>query len=479
MSESIQNKRIMKFHKENNRKNSKFMRMIKWIIGIIYYIILEYILIKFFNFSFSESIYFGFTLLILSPIIYLIINDSLLIIITLLSYKRTNYSGFIYETIVDLEVILVCTLFIYALLYLKDYFLIIGISSAFLVRFSYFFLEKPLAWTKSSYSNTIDFKSDILFKQSLEINDFQDGFSSRPLFEDLSLDFNENNQESNDIRFLVNYAHFLSQKGDLLAYEIKENKLLLFLRTSFLRRSELTQITLFYKKVFQVIRKKNLSIVTIDLNINQINIKLNKLDYDTLDNVTYTLFAQRMLKQFKQSLKEYLKGNYAESYNVIDPIIEKKNPIDSLKKNIFGIFLFYFIGIISIGSILVFFSNQVNNLGLEKNLLPAFIWPNYVLFLCNILLFNVDIFTLNPLNKLLFDNFPLIGIIVVITFVITAFLYSHIYPHRLNSSDKEFNTFYNEKLKAMTKNKEIVHSLKEMHELRKKTFREWYNKKNE
>ena len=87
----------------------------------------------------------------------------------------------------------------------------------------------------------------------------------------------------------------MSQKGELLAYEIKENKLLLFLRTSFLRRSELTQITLFYKKVFQVIRKKNLSIVTIDLNINQINIKLNKLDYDTLDNVTYTLFAQWML----------------------------------------------------------------------------------------------------------------------------------------------------------------------------------------
>ena len=409
-------------------KNIK-KRIGKLLLRFGLFIIVMSILEHYFYFTWSRFV----ILVSIISLLYFVIGISMLIFLTLLTYWRTRYSGFALESLIDIEDFVAVVIWIFTLIFYTNNFFLILVISTIILSLQFFFLEKPLAWNNKAYS-VESFRSDVLLKQSKFINHFEDGYSPRPVFEDLSEIFNEKKDQTDLLDELEKYAKFLSKKGDLIGFSIHEKKISLYLRTTFLQRSEITKVSLFLRKFIQVVRKRNLSVITMDVNTKEMSIKLNKLDYNVLDNRTYHLLAERILNQFKTSLIEFLKGDIFVSYQKIDPMIKKRHALKSLKQELLSIMLLYCVGLLIIGPFMIYYNAQSNGTGLINNLFSAFIWPIFIFRLINyyVFYFGLNPLEISPLEKVLFDNSP----IIVVLFFINLFISMEIFVHFQGEDNK-------------------------------------------
>ena len=153
------------------------------------------------------------------------------------------------------------------------------------------------------------------------IDEFKDGYSKRPVFIDIS-DIKEIN--SDELMFKTNleqYAKFLASNGDLIAYSRDETTVKLHLRSTLIQSMKIFKIISQFKKTLQIIKKKDLTTISINFKENEMSFHLNKEDYELLGNLTYEKISLRVLEQFKTSIKEYLAGNYDIALATVNPIL--------------------------------------------------------------------------------------------------------------------------------------------------------------
>ena len=292
------------------------------------------IFLSMFNIYFSFQSYFLYfeTTVGISAILiglYYFFFLFIFIIITFVSYRRTNFRGYLYESLIELQFVLAPgIIFILYVFVIQNIFLPFVII--FLISFEYKLIKKPLIYGSTYYYRFLNQRSinsesaDIVTSQSVYVNDFKDGYSSRPVIENikdiLPSEINTDLEVS-----LKQFANFLAINGDLIGYEIVDNKLKMFLRTRFIQKTQIFNPRTTVRKAKQLLKKENLTAIIIDFNNLEMSFKLNKYDYDYLDNLTYYQLSERILKQFKVGIKEFLNENFVDSYEEINPehIIEK------------------------------------------------------------------------------------------------------------------------------------------------------------
>ena len=325
------------------------------------------------------------------------------IISTFIAFKRTHYKGFLWESLNETEFllsgILLFSSFIFKIIIYAPLLLFCFAIIPVYVRNH---LNKPLI-LKSFSSNYERDDLGIIMKQSLYVNEFADGYSSRPVFDNIT-EFIKNFGDENLLRKKIQeYARFLAQNGDLIAIDHLDNKLVMYLRTNMFQYIHFENPLTTIKKLRMFVNKENLTAISINLNDWEISFKLNEYDYKLLGNITYHQFSERILQQFTSSLNEFVKGNNAESERIINPPINHEIYYKPGEKPIYFIGIFYLMGTIIEGYSLLIISTPLSDI---VDIL-AFLWPfilvNYLatnIIIGLILLFLV-IFTSILIYKLL------------------------------------------------------------------------------
>lgn len=289
----------------------------------------------------KNQIYFVFNWLILIAFIFIfiyilyILEITPLILIPLISYKRTNYTGFLYETLIELQSIFIfyVVIFIQMIIHLPMYISIslLEFSIAivlFLIVLSYKFLKKPiiqgLAFT-SSNGITRTGVLDIVENQSLNVHDFQDGYSSRPLFDSLVDIFDDSYSKDEILSILSSFGKFIAINGDLISFDIQDHMVRLFFRTSLVQKTSLLNSLLQLTYLKNIFYKQNLTCIMFNLDTMEISFKLNKADYKKLDKVTFNMLATKIIARFKAGLKQFLNKNYGSVYVIINPKEDAKS----------------------------------------------------------------------------------------------------------------------------------------------------------
>ena len=90
----------------------------------------------------------------------------------------------------------------------------------------------------------------------------------------------------------LRFAKFLAINGDLIGYSYTDNKLNLYLRTSYIKKSEVAYPISFYKKIRNILANKEITTVIFDFSTKEMNFILNKTDYIGLDDITYHKFVE-------------------------------------------------------------------------------------------------------------------------------------------------------------------------------------------
>lgn len=385
------NSNNMKFRSKKNPREISW-RLSSRILGkIALFIIIVYILsIILFDYLFPNVLPYDYPLYKFTTTLFVLIysypsiGSIFAFVITVIVFMRTKYIGYLFEVFIELDIILVTILLILLSVINPDYnFLFIIFFS--ITAFQYALLRKPLILEKpipkkyipsptNLTTEDVPINSDILLRQYSFVNEYEDGYSSRPIFEDISDIFNLVPDNGSLKQQIVMYAKFLSINGDLIGYDIKSTKIDLFLRTAFLQRKEFWSPRKFLKKFFRVISKQNLTTITINLETKELDVKLNEYDYDYLNDVTFHLLAERMLQQFKTSLEYFLQSEYINSYENIYPLVIKSDSTIIIEKIASFLFLGYFIGVFLVGTAL-FYVQKIWPFNLSYHLFSAVFWP--------------------------------------------------------------------------------------------------------
>lgn len=370
--------------KENNFKFN-YRKIVKWVTSIGIYLTFCYFLsILLFDILFPNILAYNFELykfLITIPTLFCLIQfieDSIICLLTIIVYRRTRYFPFIIEGIVYLFTGIIMISFVFVMI-INPSFSIYLLFAEFILALPYIFLKKPLVWDTAynrKYNNfQYGTKQDILIRQSSFINQFQDGYTSRPLF----LDFSElfNSQRTSEVveRKLLDYAQFLSVNGDLIGYSWKNHKINFYLRTAFMQKIDILNPINLLKKFFQIVNFESVSTITFDLESNEISFKLNKTDYSRLNDITYSQFIERILKQIKISFEKFCEEKFIDSYEEIMPPIPHLN--NSMIPNYILAFLTlgYMIGCLTVGMFYFYIETVVYNESLNYSGFYIVGWP--------------------------------------------------------------------------------------------------------
>ena len=169
-----------------------------------------------FDFGSYFSLFLLASALILSLIvIYYFIFVIIFVIITAVSYKRTKKIRNLYESLIENQKLIfpLLAIFLYAYYNQELFFEILFLL---LISLEYKFVKKPLiyglknqTWPFATNNDT----GDIVSHQSVFINNFEDGYSSRPVTENIK-DILSNAPNSNINKNLEDFGNFLSLNGD-------------------------------------------------------------------------------------------------------------------------------------------------------------------------------------------------------------------------------------------------------------------------
>lgn len=332
-------------------------------------------------FIIGNLVLFAFILLIYSPFF----------ISTFIAYKRTLYNGFLFEFLNEIQFFI--SLFLITsigILKVGFYFfpLIIGINIVLLPLYVHNHVKKPLIHNSFSLGLEKD-NPGIVVKQSLFVNGFSDGYSSRPVFADISKIITETGNENNLRDKIKEFASFVAKNGDLIGFDLIDNKLIMYLRTTLIQRFQMDYPIAVYQKLKLIINKEKLTAVNIDLNNWEISFRLNEYDYKALGNITYHQLSERILTQFIKSLNEFIKGDISESLSAIDPTFKLDNYYKPGQKLGYFIAIFYIAGMLIVGYSTSIFIPSYQSISAETIGLISLFWPFLLLYylVTNILVF--------------------------------------------------------------------------------------------
>ena len=243
-------------------------------------------------------------------------------LIPLISYKHTNYTGFLYESLIELQFIIIIYIIIFIQLFVPIPIYIIVTIIPFFIAIGYKFLKKPViqGWI---VHNTNEFDRsgvlDIVENQTLHVNDFQDGYSSRPVFDTFNDIFDNSYSKQEITSILSSFAKFIAINGDLISFDIQEQMIKLYFRTALIHRNNLLNFFLQFKYLRSIYQKKDLTCITFNLDSMEISFKLNENDYEKLTYVTFNKLANIIVDRFKAGITQFLNKNYASVYVIINP----------------------------------------------------------------------------------------------------------------------------------------------------------------
>ena len=175
--------------------------------------------------------------------------------------------------------------------------------------------KKPL-WFYSFFQDTMEsYSSTILSQQALSIVDLQDGYTQRPFF----LPFTELNELFTSVdefrgKF-TEYALFLISKNELIDWEIREEKVMLYPRVLLGHADFGIGIKYLWDLLIRILKKERLTKVIIDWRLKEISLSIAREDYDWLGNVTYHLLTNQVLERFKLSIIDFIDDKQSQAYS--------------------------------------------------------------------------------------------------------------------------------------------------------------------
>ncbi|MFX1283388.1 MAG: hypothetical protein ACFFB5_07025 [Promethearchaeota archaeon] len=180
--------------------------------------------------------------------------------------------------------------------------------------------KKPLFLWNFFQDSFEAYSSTIVSQQALLIDEVQNGYSQRPFF----TDFPEITQYCSSLtKFeskILGYIHFLTERSELIGWEIRENSVTLYPRMLMGNPDLGLGIKYLWVLFFKIIKKDGLTAITINYNSQELSLRIAKQDYDILNDVTYHLLGQLLLERFKQSIIAFLEDDYEKVYSILFPL---------------------------------------------------------------------------------------------------------------------------------------------------------------
>ena len=327
----IDRSKIIKKNLKSSQKSSIIIIFVIFIITVVLFLVtLSLIFLLLSGNQMQDYMQIYYVVMISFIALALIFYFSLiapLTIVTYVSYRRTSYRGFLYESTITAQFLLIPVLAIILNVIGQIYLSFLTWILIFVIKFEYKFVKKPLIWGNKFFGyekNVFSDGTDIISKQSLYINEFRDGYSTRPMFINIKEILDKKSNEQEITTELENYANLLGSKGDIIGFTTNEMLMKLYLRTTLIQTMKVYLIKSQFKKAIQIIKKDDLTSITINFKEGEMNLYLNREDYEFLGDLTYQKLSRRILEQFKISLREFFNYNYENALKAINP------PIDNL-----------------------------------------------------------------------------------------------------------------------------------------------------
>lgn len=180
--------------------------------------------------------------------------------------------------------------------------------------------KKPLFFWTFFQDTREAYTSSILSQQALEIWEGQDGYSQRPFFTPFPELRKYRTSNLTPQAHLERYAKFLTEKSELIGWERTPNSMILYPRVLFGYADYGMGILYLWKLFYRLITKKRLTMITVNLEVEELALRITREDYALLNNVTYHLLGFQLLERFKQSILAYLEGDLKKAYSVLLPL---------------------------------------------------------------------------------------------------------------------------------------------------------------
>jgi len=85
------------------------------------------------------------------------------------------------------------------------------------------------------------------------------------------------------------YAKFLTEKSELIGWEITQNSIVLYRRVLFGHADFGIGVLYLWDLLYRIATKKGLTTITVNFELQEISLRIAREDYDLLNNVTYHL----------------------------------------------------------------------------------------------------------------------------------------------------------------------------------------------
>ena len=325
---NILDERINTFNKKKRKQTT--IIMVFWTVIILILTILVFVFVKPHDVALRSLIISFVTSIVL---VNWFINLPFLAIMTIIVY-RTRSRNFLFQFITQLGF-----QFLISLAILSNY-IRVDENSPFmpvyivflllLVLFECIFLflyvrgirenQKPLFFWTFFQDSLEAYSSSLLTQQALLIDDYQNGFSQRPFFLDFSeiLSYCSTKQEFQ--HKMIAYAKFLVEKSELIGWDLNNGKLRLYPRVLLGSLDKGLGVQHLWRQLKKIYTKRGLTKITVDFDTKEISLIITRDAYDLLEDVTYHLLGDQILKKFKQSLVAFMEDNFDEAYNLLFPL---------------------------------------------------------------------------------------------------------------------------------------------------------------
>jgi hypothetical protein len=329
-TEQLANKRFEKFQREYRKQSYVAIAVGALIIAVLT------ILIYWNQSASSFSAYSALRALIMSffyaiVLVSLYVNIPFLIILFII-YLRARSRNFLFQLLPNLGLHLLIILtaltnfvqlddsdplmpfFIALLLFIAVFEMIFLSWTVRSVREN----RKPIFFWTFYQDSLAAYSSTILSHHALQINEEENGYSQRPFFlsfSELKVRFKEPEAFRENLR---EYALFLTERSELIGWDISGNQIILYPRVLLGKYSPGVGLTFLWRLMVRVL-KKNLTYIRIDFDSQEISLKVAEEDYQLLSDVTYHLLGFQLLHHFKNSILAFLTGDLEEAYSTLFP----------------------------------------------------------------------------------------------------------------------------------------------------------------
>ncbi len=325
---NILNERINNFDRKKRKQTTTIM--IFWVSVILVLTILIFTFVKPYDVNLRGLIISFVTSIVL---VNWFINIPFLAIMAIIVY-RTRSKSFLYQFIPQLGFQILITLAVlsnYIQLdedspFMPIYIVFLLLLVAFECIFLFLYVrgirenQKPIFFWTFFQDSLEAYCSTLLTQQALFIDDYQNGFSQRPFFIEFPEILSYCSTKREFHHKMMAYANFLAEKSELIGWDVNNGKISVYPRVLLGSLDKGLGIQYLWRQLKRIYTKKGLTKITVDFDSTEINLIITRDAYDLLDDVTYHLLGDQILKKFKQSLVTFMEGNFDEAYALLFPL---------------------------------------------------------------------------------------------------------------------------------------------------------------